>query len=62
MPPIRSLLAALALASSSLGVNPAAVYDGDVAGAKDAPVKLRLGNGGAGESGLIKGASPSPLP
>ncbi|KAF4506196.1 hypothetical protein G6O67_006300 [Ophiocordyceps sinensis] len=57
MPPIRSLLAALAalaLASSSLGVNPAAVYDGDVAGAKDAPVKLRLGNGGAGESGLIK--------
>ena len=34
---------------------PAAIYDGDLGG--DAPVKLNIGNGGAGQSGLIKGIS-----
>ena len=45
------LLVALCSAQS-----PAAIYDGNIT--SDAPVKLNIGNGGAGQSGLIKGMSP----
>lgn len=34
-------------------VNPEAVYDGGMG--KDAKVELRIANGGAGQSGLVKG-------
>ena len=42
------------LAAQSLAVDPVAVYDGDGA-AKGAAVALRIGNGGAGQSGLVGG-------
>ncbi|KAM4067085.1 PBP superfamily protein [Hirsutella rhossiliensis] len=59
---IRTLVAAVAAiatlaladADPSVDVKPAAVYDGGVEGVENAPIKLRLGNGGAGESGLIE--------
>jgi len=34
-----------------MGLDPAAVYNGGYSGATD--IKLRIGNGGAGQSGLI---------
>lgn len=36
---------------------PAATYDGDLG--EGAPIKLNIGNGGAGQSGLIKGIGSS---
>ncbi|KKK14383.1 hypothetical protein P175DRAFT_0436178 [Aspergillus ochraceoroseus IBT 24754] len=42
----------LSLAVSAFAVDPAAVYNGGYASAQS--VKLRIGNGGAGQSGLIK--------
>lgn len=49
---------ALAVASLLSGVNaqvePQAIYDGGL-NSTDAPVLLRIANGGAGQSGLIKG-------
>ena len=42
------------LAVRCLAVDPAAVYDGDGV-AKDAKIALKIGNGGAGQSGLVGG-------
>ncbi|KJZ75363.1 hypothetical protein HIM_05289 [Hirsutella minnesotensis 3608] len=54
MAPLRSLFAAaLAIfAVPCLAVEPAAVYDGGHG--KDGKIELRIANGGAGQSGLIK--------
>lgn len=45
-------------AASCSAITPAAVYDGGFSNAAS-KVELRIGNGGAGQSGLIKG-TPSP--
>jgi hypothetical protein len=42
--------------ASSAAIEPAAIYDGGF-GNQTGKVELRIGNGGAGQSGLIKGAS-----
>ncbi|MCJ1474352.1 hypothetical protein MMC13_003010 [Lambiella insularis] len=49
----------VSLASTVVAVEPAAVYNGSYKGTND-PILLRIGNGGAGQSGLIQGF-PSPL-
>ncbi|KAL0930729.1 extracellular tungstate binding protein [Colletotrichum truncatum] len=40
-------------------VDPAAVYDGGFNSTDDAPILLRIGNGGAGQSGLVKALADS---
>lgn len=47
-------LQALILAASAYAVDPAAVYDGGHK-SSSTPITLRIGNGGAGQSGLIGG-------
>lgn len=49
-----TLLQGLMLAASAFAVDPAEVYSGGQESSGD-NVKLRIGNGGAGQSGLIKG-------
>lgn len=49
-----SLLSWVYLAVRCFAVDPAAVYDGDGV-AKDAEIALKIGNGGAGQSGLVGG-------
>lgn len=47
-----------ALVIPALAVNPAAIYDGgfnSTEGTTNSTIELRIGNGGAGQSGLIKG-------
>ena len=39
-------------------VDPVAVYDGNGV-AKDANITLKIGNGGAGQSGLVGGEAPA---
>lgn len=46
--------------AAGCGVDPVAVYDGDGA-AKDAPIILKIGNGGAGQSGLVGGMQAQSL-
>lgn len=48
-----ALIQGLLLASSAWAVEPAAVYNGGYNSTKN--VALRIGNGGAGQSGLIEG-------
>jgi hypothetical protein len=49
-----SLAYLLACAASIVAaVPPSAIYDGGIK--SDAEVALRIGNGGAGQSGLVKG-------
>ena len=57
---VVQLLCWASLALSACDVSPAAVYDGDGA-AKDAPIALKIGNGGAGQSGLVGGRALDPL-
>lgn len=47
-------LAAVALPCLCAAITPAAVYDGGYYG-NNSPILLGIGNGGAGQSGLIKG-------
>lgn len=47
-------LVALALAAPSAAIEPSAVYDGGIKG-NNGTIQLNIGNGGAGQSGLIKG-------
>jgi hypothetical protein len=49
---LQSALSLTLLAATSLAVDPAAIYTGGYSGGS---VRLRIGNGGAGQSGLIKG-------
>lgn len=49
---------ALCLVPLVAAQQPAAIYDGGLNNT-DAPVKLGIGNGGAGQSGLIKGMPPT---
>lgn len=49
-----TLLQSLMLAASAVAVDPAAVYSGGQ-DSKGNNVQLRIGNGGAGQSGLIEG-------
>jgi hypothetical protein len=51
---VRFLAAAAAAASLGAALDPAAVYDGGYG--DGGPILLGVGNGGAGQSGLIKGA------
>ena len=44
--------------AQALAVDPVAVYDGNGA-AKDANIALKIGNGGAGQSGLVEGEAPA---
>lgn len=53
MPSFATLMQGLALATSAYAVDPAAVYNGGYNSSKE--VLLRVGNGGAGQSGLIGG-------
>ncbi len=46
-------LALLSIASCGWAQTPAATYDGGLTG--NASIQLNIGNGGAGQSGLIKG-------
>ncbi|GFF63414.1 hypothetical protein CNMCM6936_005127 [Aspergillus lentulus] len=48
---LKSALSLALLAATSLAVDPAAIYTGGYSGGS---VRLRIGNGGAGQSGLIK--------
>lgn len=48
-----TLIQSLLLASSAWAVEPVAVYNGGYSSAKN--IALRIGNGGAGQSGLIEG-------
>jgi hypothetical protein len=50
---LRRVLAAATLPSLCAAVDPAAVYDGGYG--SDHPILLGIGNGGAGQSGLIEG-------
>jgi hypothetical protein len=50
---LRRVLAAAALPGLCTAVDPAAVYDGGYG--SDHPILLGIGNGGAGQSGLIEG-------
>jgi hypothetical protein len=53
MPSIATLVKGFYMATSVYAVDPAAIYDGGYTSATD--VLLRIGNGGAGQSGLIEG-------
>ena len=46
------------LATQAFAVDPVAVYDGNGT-AKDANITLKIGNGGAGQSGLVEGKAPA---
>lgn len=48
-----SLLLAAVLAGFSIAVDPEEIYDG---GYGNSSILLNIGNGGAGQSGLVKGA------
>jgi hypothetical protein len=48
------LYGSLGLASIVAAIAPAAVYDGGYT-SPDAQIQLRIGNGGAGQSGLVGG-------
>jgi hypothetical protein len=52
-----SLYAAAAslLFTACLAQQPAAIYDGGLGNGTNGTVKLNIGNGGAGQSGLVKG-------
>jgi hypothetical protein len=53
-----SSLFLLPLVTVALAVEPAAVYDGgfnSTEGTTNSTIELRIGNGGAGQSGLVKG-------
>ena len=50
---VRFLAAAATVASLGAALDPAAVYDGGYG--SGGPILLGIGNGGAGQSGLIKG-------
>jgi hypothetical protein len=52
MPSVAILIQGVALATSAYAVDPAAVYSGGYTSSSD--VLLRIGNGGAGQSGLIE--------
>lgn len=55
-----SSLFLLPLVTVALAVEPAAVYDGgfnSTEGTTNSTIELRIGNGGAGQSGLVKGIS-----
>ncbi|OGE50191.1 hypothetical protein PENARI_c018G00572 [Penicillium arizonense] len=52
MPSVATLIQGVALATSAYAVDPAAVYSGGYTSSSD--VLLRIGNGGAGQSGLIE--------
>jgi hypothetical protein len=54
------LVLALCLTPSIYAVDPDEVYDGGYS-SPESPVRLRIANGGAGQSGLIKGARLSIL-
>lgn len=59
---MRSYLLAVSLfASSCLAVTPDAVYGGGFDHNKNDTVKLLIANGGAGQSGLIKGKMSLPI-
>lgn len=45
----------LAFAASTIAIDPAAIYDGGL-GDNSTQIRLRIGNGGAGQSGLVKGS------
>jgi hypothetical protein len=47
-------IVALALAAPSSAIDPNAIYDGGIKG-NNGSIQLAIGNGGAGQSGLIKG-------
>jgi hypothetical protein len=49
-----ALLSCLIIYAVAQQIQPQAIYDGGVASAND-PITLRIGNGGAGQSGLVKG-------
>jgi hypothetical protein len=53
------LSAFLALAAAQ---EPAAIYDGGLGDGTNGTIALRIGNGGAGQSGLVKGAYISMIP
>jgi hypothetical protein len=55
-------LFALSLLRSCLAVVPEAVYGGGFDHDKNDTIKLLIANGGAGQSGLIKGAVTLPVP
>lgn len=50
---IASLLILLSFSTISVAQSAAAVYDGGIGG--NASIQLNIGNGGAGQSGLIQG-------
>lgn len=45
---------ALAVAAPTAAIDPNAIYDGGIKG-NNGTIQLAIGNGGAGQSGLIKG-------
>lgn len=51
-----SLTCLLKLAAFTYALDPAEVYDGGFSG--NASIELRIGNGGAGQSGLVGGTHP----
>lgn len=51
---LRKLLIT-SFAASGYAVDPAAIYDGGFGNGTGSKVELRIGNGGAGQSGLVKG-------
>lgn len=52
---MRLFVVAALLLSSCVAVEPEAVYSGGFDFPKNDSIKLRIANGGAGQSGLIKG-------
>jgi len=48
------VLSWMSLAATMAAIEPAAVYDGGF-NSTDSTTLLRIGNGGAGQSGLVKG-------
>lgn len=52
---MRLFLVAALLLGSSVAVEPEDVYSGGFDFGKNDSIKLRIANGGAGQSGLIKG-------
>lgn len=53
-------LVLLALAVGCAAQDPTAIYDGGF-GRLNSTIELRIGNGGAGQSGLIEGKRPAHL-
>ena len=48
----------MSLAATIAAIDPAAVYDGGF-NSTNSTTLLRIGNGGAGQSGLVKGTFPA---